>query len=340
MRSENVYFSIEMRITIITDGNNQLGMGHVYQSLTLASTLSVKAPAGTDISFITKSSDCVTDLIKAAGFSVCRKENDEAIFNALQDQNPDRIIFDKLDVAPDLALKIKKQLGQKLIIFTNLTEANKYADITVMAAMGSNFKNIYRVDKLSGKVELWGPKYLLLRHEFYEYGAIHKSAPAETNKVMLIFGGSDQANLSTYVLEELFKMNQAFAITLVLGSAFAFHNEIQDMMSKYQFSRSTLTIVQNLKNVGKTMFENDLVFVSPGLSFFESLSVGTPVLCFHQNEFQQNAWRDDLKTYGREDVYQIKTLIENRSFIFPDEKFVLSMEIGMGKDEMIAEILS
>lgn len=327
-----------MKIAIITDGNNTLGMGHVYQSITLANLLKTNTQA--DILFVTKSDQKVVDLICESNFPVFFHPNDESIFNFLESRNLDKIIFDKLDVPPDLAKKIKEGINAKLIIFTNLTEANKYADVTVMAGMGSDFKNIYSKNTDRGRVEFWGPKYWLLRPEFYAIRP-SKSKPVDIKNIMLIFGGADRANLSTAVLKELLEMETAaFVITIILGAAFMNRTELNDVKNAHSSSKSKVIIIDGLKDVAGTMYQNDLVFASPGLSFFEALAVGTAVLCFHQNDFQRDAWKSHIPTLGKQDVYKVPSLINEQAFIFPKDEFIRVMEVGQGREEIIREIIN
>ena len=131
-----------MKIIIVTDGNNKLGMGHVYQSLTLAGYLLNRSNGNIEIKFFTKSDHYVVAILKMSGCEVVYCENDDEILSFLEMEKPEKIIFDKLDVSPSLAKKIKEQLESKLLIFTNLTSANDYADVTLLADIGSNFKNI------------------------------------------------------------------------------------------------------------------------------------------------------------------------------------------------------
>jgi len=324
-----------LKLAIITDGNNKLGMGHVYQSMTLAERLVAKMAGEAEVRFLTKSDDAVVSLLKGTGRIVSRYDDDDSIFESLRNEMPDRVIFDKLDVAPELARKISEELAVRLAILTNLTEANQYADVTVMAGMGSEFKNVRRTTA-DGQIQFWGPKYWLIRPEFFRYGV--KRATSVKN-ITLIFGGADQANLSSLVAAEILKMDTPFAITIVLGAAFMSRPELDAAIGKYNSSRSAVTIVENLKDVAELMFRSDLVFVSPGLSFFEALSVGTPVICFHQNMSQQKAWDGLVTTYDKSQVFLVKELIETKSFIFPNSKFVRSMSIGSGIDEIVTEIL-
>lgn len=327
-----------MKISIITDGNSTLGLGHVYQSLTLARLLKQFQSQKNDIVFLTKSEEKICNFIQLAGFSVEQFENDESIFNKLKETRPDRIIFDKLDVSPKLAEQIKLELAIKLIIFTNLTEANKYADITVLADIGSNFKNIVNKEA-SGKVEFYGPKFWVLRPEFYEFKKIKKKQKLIIENIMLIFGGADPANMSSLVLDEVLGMEMKFNILLVVGGSFKHHNELKAVLEKNKFSKSHVRVVENMKEVGKEMHLSDVVFASPGLSFFEALAVGTPVIGFHQDELQRDAYADILPTIGSGDVFKVPTMIKNKSFLFPEDLVIRQMEIGEGKDQLINEIL-
>ncbi|MBS1495138.1 MAG: hypothetical protein JST55_16650 [Bacteroidetes bacterium] len=327
-----------MKIAFITDGNNTLGMGHVYQAITLVSFLK-EAESSLQIFFLTKSDTHVIDLLKKSGCGVTYCKDDEAIFEILKKESPDRVIFDKLDVAPSLAQKIKEELKVKLVILTNLTDANKYADVTVMAGMGSNFQNIYSKDKTTGQVQFWGPKYWLLRSEFYEYTkTTNREQPVKN--IMLIFGGADQANLSTHVTDALFKSGEVYNITIVLGSAFENYDELNNVLENNKQSETKVNILKGLTEVAKTMSVQDVIFASPGLSFFEALLVGVPVLCFHQNEFQYNAWKGHIPTLDKNELEKLPSIMKNKSFIYPQDELITSMEVGKGKNEIVTEILN
>lgn len=329
-----------MKVAIVTDGDNTIGMGHIYQSLTLADALSEQLHNRANIFFMTKSSQNAIARISKSGYKVYRYPDDNSILNALTNEKPDRIIFDKINVAPALASSIKDTINAKLIIFTNLTTANQYADITILADIGSNFKNIYDKDQVTGKAHFWGPKYWLLRPEFYEYHKKKKEPLIGVEKIMLIFGGADSSNLTSMVLNELLHMDSAFKIIVTLGSAFAHHEELDTILTGSRCTRSIVQIVENLTNVAETMHKSDVVFASPGLSFFEALSVGTPVLGFHHNELQRDTYKGYLTTVDKSELSKLSSMIENKSFIFPDDPFVTSMKIGKGKDEIIREILN
>ena len=328
-----------MKIAIITDGNNTLGLGHIYQSMTLANFLSKKTHNKAIIYFITKSGKKIVNLLKETNYPVFYYSNDNLIFNALRNENPDRIIFDKLDVSPVFAKKIKEELSARLIIFTNLTAANQYADVNVLADIGSDFKNIYQSDKVSHQTKFFGPRYWLLRPEFYKFIGKKKKKSVFIENIMIIFGGADKSNFSTLILNELLNSDDKFFIKLVLGAVFKNNQEIINLINSKHHSKSSVQVLSNVKNVADIMSNSDLVFASPGLSFFEALAVGTPVICYHQNNLQRDTYKGFFRTYGKADVKKTSSLIISKTFIYPDEPFIKNLNIGEGKDDILYEIL-
>jgi len=328
-----------MKIAIITDGNNKLGMGHIYQSICIAGMLLQRNIPLEDIIFMTQSQENVQNHIMESGFLVNYYPDNDSIFNDLKKINPDRIIFDKLDVSPDLAKRIKYELHIKLTILTNLTDANLYADITVLADIGSNFKNIYRKEERTNNVHFLGPKYWLLRPEFYELKSTPKISSLFTKNIMLIFGGSDVSNLTSVVLDVLLKIESEFTITVVLGSAFIHDKELNEVIHNNCNTKSHVQIVKNIKNVAEIMFKSHVVLASPGLSFFEALAVGTPVIGFHQNDLQRDTYKGFLTTVDICELNNLPEMIEYQTYIYPDNPFIKSMEIGEGKEEILDEIL-
>ena len=152
-----------LKICFITDGGGAYGLGHVQQSTTFAQELAKVAK----INFITKSDSTIVSLINKCGFIVFQEKNDEQIYLSLATQDPDIIIFDKIDVSEQLVRSLRESLKAKIVIFTNLSEANKYADIAVLADIGSSFENQHVLDRETGTRCFYGPKYWVLRPEFH-----------------------------------------------------------------------------------------------------------------------------------------------------------------------------
>ena len=323
------------KIALITEGSPEMGMGHVQQSLTLAQALREKA----SVVFLTKSDSRVTDQIESFGFHVVKKTSEHEIFAALSELAPSVSIIDRLDVPEDFARRIRETLSTKLAIFSNITQANRYAHISVTADYGSAFKNIRYVDEKTGALYFYGPRYWILREEFYRLRQEGKDFPGAIHKILLIFGGSDPLNVTSAVLDELLNMDKIFQVDVIVGSGFRFLTQLDDVMRSHLAKSQRVRVFRNIRNVAEMMFKADLVMASPGLSLFEALCVGSPAIAIHQNELQAKAYHGFIPTLDKSEISRLTHLIENKEFIDPRDRFIADLKIGEGKEEVIAALL-
>lgn len=327
-----------MKVLFVTDGNNEIGLGHIYQSKTLAHYIQSRYDLDFEISFITKSEEKVNAIISRDCFPVHKCSNDAQIYNLIKKENPVAVIYDKLDLAPELVKQVKLNTRVKQAVFTCITDANEYADITVMGAMGSHFSNI-RNDR-NGQVNFFGPKYLILRPEFYGISSPKMGGGKylNINVITLLFGGADPAGLTCKALIRLLKNESDFYINIIIGNAFNNSQQLYDII-KSNKKEDKVRVLRNIRNVQEVLTNSDLVFVSPGISFFETMKVGVPAIIFCQNDFQRTAWKGDIDVYDSTQVSLIDQLIEQKSFIYPAEPLIANMHIGEGVNEIINEIL-
>lgn len=319
-----------------------MGMGHVQQSTTLARELLAKA----DVCFLTKSDDTVLTTIRESGFEATRLRSDAEILHHLTTLNPDVIVFDKIDVEEKLARDIKGTLKAGLVIFTNLTGANKYADVAVLqraadltADIGSRFKNVTYTDKDTNTLYYYGPKYWVLRPEFYEYKSKRKVSSGNAEKVLLIFGGSDPSNLTSAVLEELLGLDRMLWIDVILGAHFGHDDSVMHVLEQYPGKRANVTVHRNTKNVAELMYKAELTITSAGLSMFEALCVGTPVIVIPQDALQRDTYQGFMRMLEGDEVGKLGGMIERAEFTYPHEEHIAMMEIGEGVSELVEVIL-
>lgn len=324
-----------MKIVFITDGGSEMGMGHVQQSTTLAEELRDKA----EICFLTKSDETVVKQIRNAQFNTLKLDDDNQILNFLQEIRPSIVVIDKLDVAEGLAKNLRETLRAKLVIFTNLTPANRYADIAVSAVIGSNFKNSKFLDQKTKTLYFYGPKYWVLRKEFYEFKKKGKTLADKVEEILLIFGGSDYSNLTSIALCELLRLDNNYKIDVILGAHFEHLGALKQVFAQYPNKKERVNLYRNLKNVAELMYTADLVIASPGLSVFEALCVGTPVVVAHQNQFQKHGFKGFVATIGKEDINRLEDLITSAAFVDPRQEHITRLEIGEGKAELIETII-
>ncbi|MEZ4846843.1 MAG: hypothetical protein R2877_07925 [Bdellovibrionota bacterium] len=90
-----------------------------------------------------------------------------------------------------LARKIKTKLVAKLTIMTNLTKANRM-HVAVLAHDMNDF-SILSVE-IKKRNRIFGPKYWLLRSDFYKYAKKRRKTLGNIQKIMLMFGGTDPSD--------------------------------------------------------------------------------------------------------------------------------------------------
>ena len=90
---------------------------------------------------------------------------------------------------------------------------------------------------------------------------------------------------------------------------------------------------QGSKDVSELLTKVDLAIVAPGFSMWESLCVGCPALVVPQNSRQRISYQELPLV---EQIGSIPELINKRRFVYPKPEY----EIGMGKNELIEEVLS
>lgn len=319
-----------------------MGMGHVQQSTTLARELRAKA----DVCFLTKSDDTVLTAIRESGFEATGLRNDAEILQHLTTLNPDIIVFDKIDVEEKLARDIKNALKARLVIFTNLTGANKYADVAVLqratdltADIGSRFKNVAYTDNDTNTLYYYGPKYWVLRPEFYEYKSKCKVSSRKPEHILLTFGGSDPSNLTSAVLEELLGMDRTLWIDVILGAHFGYDDSVSLAFERYPGKRANVTVHRNIKNVADLMYKADLTVTSAGLSMLEALCVGTPVIVMPHDSLQRDTYRGFMRMLERDEISKLGGMIERAEFTYPHEEHIAMMKIGEGVSELVEVIL-
>ncbi|MCD6472789.1 UDP-2,4-diacetamido-2,4,6-trideoxy-beta-L-altropyranose hydrolase [Candidatus Aerophobetes bacterium] len=274
------------RILFRMDANQKIGMGHLIRCLALASELQERYFCG--ISFIIKSSNSVTDMIKERGFKVeilsknISKEDElSQIEKFVQDYGIDRIILDLKDkIANEYILKLRK-LNIPIISIDNDSEEAFFADINIFPV--AHFIPDRKWENYKGKL-YYGPEYVILRREFQkDYPYPNNSIP----NILITMGGSDAENLTGKVLSAILPIPDIH-ITIILGKFFAHYNKIRQMIR----GRNNIIIYQDVTNMAEIMTKADLAVTYFGVTAYELAKMGIPAIVIaHSREDKLNAER-------------------------------------------------
>ena len=256
------------RIVFRVIGNEQVGMGHIYRTLTIAHEITDH-----EIIFVCDEKDRVAIIQVSGNDYLAYSFPGDQIEDELVKLKPDLIINDMLDTSAAYITKLK-QAGIKVVNFEDLSDGAVTADIT--------FNELYNMPVLSGENIRWGYTYSFLRDEFND--ARVRTFNNEVKSVLLTFGGADQQNLTMKILSTIvgFCMEQKISVHVVTGAAYPYKNELMAYIDGLEGADIDFTSVTGV--ISKIMEKCDLAISSNGRTVYELCHMNIPGLIISHHE--------------------------------------------------------
>ena len=292
------YFLRKKKILFVVRGNSEIGLGHVYNTLTLANDI-----VEHDIMFLVlKDSKLAYEKIKEKNYLV--KQQEKNLLKEIKEINPDVVINDILDTTEEY-IKYLKDKNIKIINFEDLGKGAKRADLVINA--------IYPETTILPK-HYFGHKYFLLRDEFI-YSK--QKEIFEVKNILLTFGGVDPNNYTYKVLESIYDYCQEKDIKIEIIAGFGYKN--YDSLKVFK----NINILKNITNISDYMLKADIIFTSAGRTIYEVASIATPTIVLAQNRrelthffaSEENGFLNlglGYELSSKDILEQFTTLVENR----------------------------
>lgn len=256
------------KIAIVVNAYNEIGTGHIYRCLSIASKLVFH-----DVLFLLDESHKLgIDIVDSYNYSYEVYNGNADLFDKLAQYNPQIVINDILDTTTEYILKLKSE-GYFVVNFEDLGTGTEVADVV--------FDALYEHD-LSENHIFTGHKYYILRDEFYFQPK--KIITHDVNNILITFGGTDPNNLTEKVLNAILKTNYEGRINVILGLGYP---DKEGLISKIE-SNPAIQVYTNVSNISEFMFKADIIFTSAGRTMYEICSLGVPTICLCQNEREQS----------------------------------------------------
>lgn len=247
------------RILFNITGNELVGLGHVYRSLTIAYDI-----LDHEIVFLVDSSSHLAmKKIMEYNFRVHMQEYDN-ILDDIKGLAPDLVINDVLDTDEEFIRNLKLE-GIKVINFEDLGSGTAHADLVVNAL----YPSIEPLPRIYS-----GYKYFCARDEFIN--TLSKKIE-DVRNVLVSFGGTDSNNLTFKVLNSIFIFCRENNIDITVIEGLGYHNR------KSIESFQDITIVNNISNISEYFHNADIIFTSAGRTVYEIACIGTPTIIMAQN---------------------------------------------------------
>ena len=259
------------KFLIRVDGDHEVGMGHIYRAVTIASNLLEH-----DVKFVIKSSsDLGLAKVRSFNFEVFEIEKEEEFFDIIEKENPDIVFVDILDTEASYLQKVKTY-NPLLVSFEDLSGGLTEADLVFNAVFETDF-----VKDLNHVYD--GYKFLCLRDEFHLVP--FKTIVKDVRNLLITFGGVDQNNLSEKCLKVVEKLDlKEIDITIILGLGYKSMIELQQHVSELNKSGYNIQVLQDVKLMSQYMYKADIAITSNGRTVYEIAALGVPCIAMAQNE--------------------------------------------------------
>lgn len=258
----------QKRIVFNVIGSIEIGMGHIYHSLSLAHEITDH-----EVIFICgEQYELAVEKIALMDYKVIASPD---VLKTIIDLNPDMVINDILNTDLEY-IESLKQNNIKVVNFEDLGSGVKQTDLVI--------NELYDIPQLKGDNFLWGYKYLTLRDEFED--AVPHTFEDNVTSVLITFGGTDQNNLTSVTLKSIINLaeKQNIKIYIVCGGGYTFKEELETYLNQYNYKNIELTYASGV--ISQIMEKTQIAFSSNGRTVYElaDMNIPTVIISHHERE--------------------------------------------------------
>jgi spore coat polysaccharide biosynthesis predicted glycosyltransferase SpsG/CMP-N-acetylneuraminic acid synthetase len=265
------------RIIFRVDGGAEIGMGHVYRSLAIADEL--RSISNSDVQFLMSAEHPEgVKRVSSSGYTVRvvsgKRQSVEAVVEAIQEYSPNIVVNDRPFLEKDYLEALAKLGASTVNLVDSLEDIEKPGEMTSMIIATMHADQL-ELDEYYG-----GPEFAILRESF---AGRSPAILEEAREIVVSFGGSDPQGLTLKVLRALDSLDQLgpdLSVKAVLGPAFSYKQELQDLMPKL---RRAPTLLENVEHMAEILSGADLVLCAGGMTVYEIAALGTPGIVLCQN---------------------------------------------------------
>lgn len=284
-----------MNVVFRVDASNHIGSGHVMRCLTLAEQ--IREVKDANIFFIMRDlKGNLIDIVKKQGFNVLALPN---VQSSVTLQGYAAWLTVPQNVDAEQSIELVKDIG-----VIDLLVIDSYAiDISWEAKLRPFVKRILAIDDLAnrkhdcdilldqnlyedmeirykhlvpGSCKLYlGPKFALLREEFYVAKKSMKKRKGELNNILVFFGGVDATNETSKTLKALMMLNnKELEINVVVGDANPHKEEVKQLC---RYSDKWHYYCQ-INNMAEFMAKADIAIGAGGTTTWERCFLYLPAI--------------------------------------------------------------
>lgn len=261
-------------VLIRADANAAMGTGHVMRCLALAHAV---RDAGLDVIFAAAElPDGLAERIGDAGFPLLAiagepgsAEDFRAMATRITALNTKVVALDGYQFSGSYRADLKA-LGLPVIAFDDYAACPLHADAVINPSPAA--RDLPYGDIASGAELLLGPEYAALQPEIF---AARSKLPAERERLLVTFGGSDPLAMTLPVAEALVRALPGIPMDVVVGGAVAQAQKIADEAAALG---GDITVHRDLPSLAPVMAAAGLAVTAAGSTTWELACLGVPAV--------------------------------------------------------------
>ena len=279
---------MKKRTLIRVDGSKRIGLGHVYNMLTILPHLKNHKI----IILMNKKSNLGSNKFKDKMYEVKFFQNDSELYKIISNFKPDIILNDILNTKISYMKKIKK-LTSMIVNFEDVGNGRIFADLV--------FNPIFTKKKVLTK-EYYGGKYACVREDFRTWR--NNLFRKNVKKILISFGGTDPTQITTKIftiIQNLSLKNIEFII--MLGFGFEHKAQIKKAATQLIKKGFIIKLVEKSDFLAEYIHQIDFAIISNGRTVFEVASMHVPVLSVAVNDREKSHSFVKTSNIGRHMIY-------------------------------------
>jgi spore coat polysaccharide biosynthesis predicted glycosyltransferase SpsG/RimJ/RimL family protein N-acetyltransferase len=263
-----------MKVSIVTEGFQSTGYGHITRCLSLAQafaernifpTLYVNGDENSK-SFLTKNKFKIIDWLQHPTLLIA------------EIKNSDFLIIDSYLVGKEFYNNFSKH--SKLSVYVDDNLRLDYPPAIILN--GTVNSESFPYQKETGTEYLLGGKYIPLRNEFWNVPS--RKIGVVLSSILITFGGQDIKNLTVPILKALNESFPTIKKRVVIGSGF----ELPAQIEKLKTDNVELFYSPAAKQMRELMLSSDIAISAAGQTLYELAVTGTPTIAIAVAENQKN----------------------------------------------------
>ena len=256
------------KILVRVDGSREIGLGHVYNMLTILHHYKKH-----ELLIVMNSKKKLgSTRFKKNGYKIKLFSNKTNLFKIIFQYKPNIIFNDILNSDIQYMKKIKK-MDCLIVNFEDLGAGRKYAHLV--------FNPIYFSTK-NTKTEFYGDRYACVRDEFRKTKTtlIRK----KVKQITITFGGTDPTNKTLKVLKIINSLSlRHIQINAILGLGFLYRKKIRVLSNQMNRDGFKVKIIEKPDSISKYIRNSDFVITSNGRTVFEIGAMQIPMIAIAVN---------------------------------------------------------